>query len=73
MNEQVLSEISKKLDILIGLSMMRDINDESEKVLRLRTLGLDNQTIASLIGITKNAVATRISRSKPGRKKNAKE
>ena len=53
--------------------MLRDINDETENVFRLRTPGLDNETIISLTGLTNNTVALRISRSKPGSNKNAKE
>lgn len=68
MSDEILSEINKKLDTLIALSLLRDINDDTEKVLRLRGLGLDYETIAALTGLTENAARLRVSRSRPGKK-----
>ena len=61
-NEQLLAEISAKLDRILALLALRGIEDDGEKVSRLHEMGMDNTTIAAVTGLTKNAVALRLSR-----------
>lgn len=66
-SEERLAEISEKLDRILGLMATQGVDDDGEKVSRLRALGMDNATIASLTGLTINAVAIRVSRLKKAR------
>ena len=66
---EVLEEISGKLDRVLGIMAVRDLEDDTEKVARLRDLNLDNATIAAVTGLTKNAVAIRLTRMKRSARK----
>lgn len=59
-----LEGISVKLDRILGMMAIRDLEDNSEKIRRLRDLDLDNATISAVTGLTKNAVAIRLTRMK---------
>ena len=62
MSEELLSEISAKLDRILAVLVVRAVEDDGEKVRRLHEMGMDNATIAAATGMTKNAVAVRLSR-----------
>ncbi len=61
-SEELLTEINEKLNRILGILALRGLEDDGEKVRRLRDLGMDNPTIAAVTGLSKNAVAIRISR-----------
>lgn len=58
----LLKEISEKLDRILALMAVRDLDDSAEKVRILNEMGMDNATIAIVTGLSKNAVAVRLSR-----------
>jgi DNA-directed RNA polymerase specialized sigma24 family protein len=62
--EQLLEQISSKLDLILGMMVIAANDDEATRVFRLRDLGFDNRTIASLTGLTPNAVKLRLRRAK---------
>ena len=65
--EELLEAINTKLDQVLGLMAIHGIEDDGERVTRLNRLGLDHTTIASVTGLSPNAVALRVSRSKKAR------
>lgn len=67
-SEEALLQISGKLDRILGFLAVRDVQDVGERIARLRALGLDNTTIATVTGMTANAVAVRIHRMQAGGK-----
>ncbi len=64
--EELLSEISAKLDRVLALMAIQGV-EEAEKVGRLRDMGLDHRTIASVTGLSPNAVAVRLFRMRKAR------
>jgi hypothetical protein len=63
--EDVLTDISEKLDSILGFLAIRGIEgDPGKVVVRLRDLGLNARCISRVAGITENAVAIRLSRLK---------
>ena len=73
---ELLSEISDKLDTVIGFMATRDINDPAAVVKRLATMGLDNKITATVAGLTEGAVAkrrTRMIKKKKTKKKTTSE
>lgn len=64
--EELLSEISAKLDRILALIAIEGV-EEPEKVKRLSAMGLDHQTIASVTGLSPNAVAVRLHRMRKAR------
>ena len=58
----LLKEISEKLDRILALMVVRDLDDAAEMVRVLNSMGMDNSTIAAATGLSKNAVAVRLSR-----------
>ncbi len=71
-SEELLAEISRKLDKVLGFMAIRGVEDTSEQIARLRSLGLDNHTIAAMTGMTANAVAVRVHRMQKGLVKSRK-
>ncbi len=64
-NADRLTEISEKLDAILGFLAVRGMQDDaSAMVERLRGLGIDSKGIARVTGLTENAVAIRLSRLK---------
>jgi hypothetical protein len=61
-SEELLAEISGKLDRILGFLAISGVDDAGERISRLRSLGLDNPTIAAMTGMTTNAVAVRVHR-----------
>lgn len=72
-DEQLLSEISAKLDLILAMMVVRNIEDDGEKVRRLHGMDMDNATIAAATGLTKNAVAVRLSRMRKKKRKKGKK
>ncbi len=69
--QEVLTEISSKLDLVLGFMAIRGIeNDETAMVKRLGAMGLRPRIISHVSGLTENAVNIRLSRS---RKKKSKK
>lgn len=64
--EALLSEISAKLDRIFALMAIQGV-EEADKVSRLRNMGLDNRTIASVTGLRPNTVAVRLFRGRKAR------
>lgn len=64
--EALLSEISAKLDRIFALMAIQGV-EEADKVSRLRDMGLDNRTIASVTGLRPNTVAVRLFRTRKAR------
>lgn len=64
----MLEEINTKLDRLLGVMAVQGLEEDAEKIRLLRDLGLDNATIAAITGLTKNAVAIRLTRMKRHRR-----
>lgn len=66
MSEQLLHEISKKLDSLMVLVAMFVIKGmkPNEAILTLNAAGLDRNVIAELVGTTPNTVSVRLSEAK---------
>jgi hypothetical protein len=64
--EQLLFEISEKLDRIMALVAIRTVEERAEQVRLLDSLGLDARTIAAVTGMTPNAVALRLSRMRRG-------
>jgi hypothetical protein len=63
--QDVLNDISDKLDRILGLMAIKGIeNDAGLIVERLRQLGMSNKVIASIAGMTENAVKLRLSRAR---------
>ena len=60
---ELLSEVSNKLDRIIGLLAIQD-KDEDTKIRILYGLGFDAPSIGSLVGLSANAVRVRKSRGK---------
>jgi hypothetical protein len=71
--ERLLEEISGKLDRVLGFLAIRGVKDTGEQIARLRSLGMDNQTIAAMTNMTANAIAVRIHRMQKGATKGRKE
>lgn len=61
--KELLSEISKKLDRLIGLTAIQN-QDEESKIQILYGLGFDSPSIGALLGLSADAVRKRKSRRK---------
>ena len=67
---ELLGEIGTKLDRIIGLLVaQQNDRDENEKVKALFELGLDAGSIASVLGLSKNAVNIRKTRMRQSTKK----
>lgn len=63
--QDALTNISEKLDSILGFMAIKGIEDDAGKVVvRLRDLGLSAKCIARVSGMTENAVAIRFSRMK---------
>jgi hypothetical protein len=60
--EQLLFEISEKLDRILGFLAIRNVGTTGDQVKVLADLGLDSNTIAAVTGLTTNAVSVRLSR-----------
>lgn len=62
--EDVLSEISQKLDVLIGLLVAREMGEADAAAIfqRLRNMNLSPKVIARVLGISENAANIRLSR-----------
>jgi len=71
MDEKQLEILSKKLDVIIALLALGKIGNrsKSDSILLLSQFGLDNSTIASIVGSTPGTVAVRISEAKAKAKK----
>ena len=68
--EELLSEISKKLDVisrLLALNLPKTIN-QNQKMKILSELGIQPKDIASIIGTTANTVRVALSKMKKGSK-----
>ena len=63
--QEVLTEISSKLDLVLGFMAVRGIeNDETAMVKKLSAMGLHPRTIGLVSGLTENAVKIRLSRDR---------
>ena len=60
----LLADISHKLDRILGLLVVQNVEDDNERLRRLRSLGFDHSTIAAVTGKTTNAVAVQLHRLK---------
>lgn len=68
--EEILIEISKKLDRVIGLlAIQQEEDDENAKIKLLYGLGLDPSSIAAILGLTANVVQVRMTRIRKKAKK----
>jgi hypothetical protein len=74
-NVDHLTEISEKLDAVLGFMAISKVGEDLGKfVPRLKAMGLSPKAISRVTGITENAVAIRISRLKAAStKKSAKK
>lgn len=62
-SEEILSEICRKLDRVIGLLAIQQCeDDENAKIKMLYELGLDPSSIGAMLGLSANAVTIRMSR-----------
>ncbi|MGC1107044.1 MAG: hypothetical protein WA876_10935 [Candidatus Acidiferrales bacterium] len=70
-NEDVLSELSNKLNILIAVALSPDIRDKSgsEKIEFLTRFGISNQNVADVLGTTKGTVEVLKSRASKRKKR----
>ena len=69
--QQLLSDISEKLDVVVGFLAIRGIeNDQSAMVSKLSALELHPRIIGFVSGLSENAVNVRLSRD---RKKKSKK
>lgn len=60
---ELLADIGKKLDHVIGLLTIQQSDaDENAKIKLLYDLGLEPDTIASILGLSPSAVMSRMSR-----------
>ncbi len=57
--EELLQEINKKLDRLIGILAIQNKENDNEKIKILTTLGFESNEIAKLLGLTPNVVRVR--------------
>ena len=65
---ELLSEISEKLDIVLGYLAIRGIEGDAAAIVdRLYKLSLSAKTIAPVAGLTENAVNIRLTRMKKRR------
>jgi len=66
MDEKQFQIPSRKLDAIIALLAIDNLGDKSksDNILLLSQYGLDNSTIASIVGSTPGTVAVRISEAK---------
>ena len=66
MEDKQFKSLSKKLDAIIALLALDKFSDKSksDSILLLSQFGLDNSTIASILGTTPNTVAVRLLESK---------
>ena len=65
---ELLSEISEKLDIVLGYLAVRGIEGDAAAIVdKLHKLGLSAKTIAPVAGLTENAVNIRLTRMKKRR------
>ena len=70
MSDEILKEMSNKLDILIKLIASETIEGDESKtdsILKLGTLGLDRNLIAEIVGTTTGTVSTRLAEAKKKR------
>ena len=54
--KELLTEISKKLDKIVAVLTIQNINDRDEKIAILKKFGLESPEIALLFGLTDRAV-----------------
>ena len=66
MDDRQFATLTKKLDTIIALLAADKVTDKSKKdaILMLHELGIDNTTIAALVGTTPSTVAVRLSEAK---------
>jgi DNA-directed RNA polymerase specialized sigma24 family protein len=66
MDDRQFATLKKKLDTIIALLAADKVTDKSKKeaILMLHELGIDNTTIAALVGTTPSTVAVRLSEAK---------
>ena len=73
---ELMTEISEKLDSILGLLAIRGIEDDWNAVIqKLMGMGLNARTIVPIAGLSENAVNIRLSRIKkkqPGKIKKEK-
>lgn len=62
---ELLEEISTKLDLILGYLAIRGIEDDPAKIVnKLRDLGFNNNAIAPIAGLSVDAVKKRLQRQK---------
>ena len=66
MDDKQFATLARKLDAIIALLAADKVTDKSKKdgILMLHELGIDNATIATLVGTTPSTVAVRLSEAK---------
>jgi hypothetical protein len=66
MNEDILKNIESKLDVIIKLIAGNFIKgmSKTDAILTLGMFGLDNNTIANIVGTTNKTVSVRLSEQK---------
>ena len=66
MQEKILGEIDRKLDIIVRLLAARSAEGSSgtDSIIKLGALGLDRKLIAEIVGTTPGVVSTRLSEAK---------
>ena len=74
MEDKQFEIISKKLDAIITLLAIDKLDEKTktESIVLLSEFGLDNATIASIVGSTSNTVAVRISEAKKAKENKPK-
>ena len=71
---ELMTEISEKLDSILGLLAVRGMEEDSNAVIqKLVGMGLSARAIASIVGLSENAVNIRLTRLKKKTAKKSKQ
>jgi DNA-directed RNA polymerase specialized sigma24 family protein len=74
--EQILGEISKKMDRvirLLALNLIKDMKTQKEKILTLSSFGFGPSEIAELLGTTSGTVSVALSQARKKKKEKIAE